>query len=235
VQYLYLKFQIMPRLLLFLFAVLFSFAGVSQTIVVPSHSDLESYGIDARGQIPAGLSLGSVAPEFRAVTVNGEKFSSAEHLRDKGLVVVFYRGTWSRPCMNYVKSLKDSIEMITSLGTEVIVISPEKGEFMKFGKQPETGMYAANDSNGAIGKLFNVSYKVSPDLIKSIATSWKINLSEYNDQDGVTLPVTATYVVHPSGKVTWRHFEYDPDSRPIVKDLIEEVRKLGLGEKIDEE
>src|SRR5215510_8183077 len=79
-------------------------------------------------EAPEGLFINSKAPNFRVKDQNGNQVE-LKKLLDKGKVVlVFYRGQWSQHCMNYLKTLQDSLQLIKDKKASLVAVTPELTE-----------------------------------------------------------------------------------------------------------
>ena len=92
-----------------------------------AQDNLDKFGIDEENHIPVGLNIGDVAPIIYETAVNGEKINTADLVGKEEVVIIFYRGQWCPVCNKYLSNLSDSLEMIESKAT-VIVIGPETFE-----------------------------------------------------------------------------------------------------------
>ena len=70
------------------------------------------------------LVVGRKIPEFLAVNTQGEKVSSLA-FAGKNILFLFYRGNWCPFCMAQIREIAQQYREITSLNTEIVLISPQ--------------------------------------------------------------------------------------------------------------
>ena len=68
----------------------------------------EEYGVDTNHDLPVGLNVGDKAPYFKAHDLEGNLFDSKETLKDKDIILIFYRGHWCAACDIYLSNISDS-------------------------------------------------------------------------------------------------------------------------------
>ena len=176
--------------------------------------------VDVDSNVPAGLTVGDLAPNFVAKTSATEKIELRSLLRTGPVVVVFYRGNWSVNCRHYLNNLKDSLALITSCGAMVLAVSPEKLEYQeKLGRLSSDSLLFLSDDTGAIMKGFDVGYVPSRSYMHKINHYRKTDLAEHNGEVGLRLPVPAVYVIASTGKISYVFFDDETDKRPSIAEI----------------
>jgi len=72
---------------------------------------------------PAGLKVNDKAPDFSAKDQNGKIISLKDELKSDKVVLIFYRGQWCPYCNKELKSMEDSLSLITSKGATVVAVT----------------------------------------------------------------------------------------------------------------
>ena len=85
----------------------------------------EEYGVDTNHDLPVGLNVGDKAPYFKAHDLEGNLFDSKETLKDKDIILIFYRGHWCAACDMYLSNISDSLNLLSEKGAIVVAITPE--------------------------------------------------------------------------------------------------------------
>lgn len=185
---------------------------------------LTKKGVDIEKNIPNGIEVGKVAPKIEAKTLNGVTINSNELLKDKEIVVIFYRGEWCPICNRYLSNLSDSLSYIVSKNAKVIVVGPESFEnAKKTSEKSEAEFTIIPDTTMQIQKEFDVLFYVTKKYQGKIKTFLFTDIAESNNQEEAQLPVPATYIIGKDGKIKWRHFDYDYSKRASVKSIIDNL------------
>lgn len=207
------------RLIVFIFAIAMNVSTFSQS--------LARFGVDSTRTVPSGLATGGYAPMFNATDSEGNTVNLKESLEKGPVVLMFFRGAWCSYCNRYMHRVQDSLEMITSQGAQVIAITPELLQGAKESKEKfEVNFHVIPDSEGNISEDYEVSFFVTKKYQKKIKTLLRKNLKARNGQEEAKLPVPATYIISPSGKITWRYFNPDYRNRAAIKDIVAELEKM---------
>lgn len=186
---------------------------------------LSSFGIDTTQTVPDGLAVNSYAPLFNLLDRDGNEIDFGAKLKESKMVVVFVRGQWSRQCRKYVERLQDSLAVISNASTQIVVVTPEKREFLsRWVKTAGPDFMIVSDVSGQVARDYDGAFKVSSAYNTRTRFFRGVKLNERNGNDQNELPVTAVYIVSQSGKITYRYFNYDFRQRPSVKELAEELK-----------
>lgn len=181
-------------------------------------------GVDTEKYIPKGIKVGVDAPKIDANSVRGEVINSENILKEKEIVVIFYRGEWCPICNRYLSNLSDSLSYIVSKNAEVIVVGPESFENAeKTSEKAEAEFTIIPDTTMQIQKDFDVLFYVTKKYQGKIKTFLFTDIAGNNNQEEAQLPVPATYIIGKDGKIKWRHFDYNYSKRASVKSIIDNL------------
>ena len=169
-----------------------------------------------------GKLVGETIPDFTAQNQFGNTFSLSQE--KKKTVLVFIRGQWCPYCNKYVESLQNIAPELESKNTQLVIISPEKPEFIaKTIDKTKTSYSVLYDENYKIAELFDVLYipeRKTLDLYeKHLGDDFKKSRS---DETG-RLPVSATYILDENQKIIWRHFNPDYKVRASLEDILKQL------------
>ncbi|PCJ27048.1 MAG: hypothetical protein COA97_04985 [Flavobacteriales bacterium] len=209
----------MKRVLFILFVLpFFSVAQNSSKVLVKK-------GIDITKYVPVGLKIGSDAPVIKGFSLKGKKINSLEILENKkSIVLIFYRGKWCPHCNRFLSNLNDSLQYITNKNAKILVVGPESFENTeKTAKKSDANFILIPDTSMQIQKDYDVLFSVTKKYQGKIKTFLRTDIAKNNNQLEATLPVPATYIIDSTGKITWRHFDYDYSKRPSVKEIIDNL------------
>ncbi len=204
-------------LLMLLIIPSFSFSQENAKMMIGKGMDTDKY-------IPKGLRVGDKAPIIVANSINGKEINSEQIIKEKEIVVIFYRGEWCPICNRYLQNLNDSLQYISDRNAEVLVIGPETFENSeKIAENTKATFTLVPDTTSKILKNYDVLFSVTKKYQKKIKTFLRTDIAENNHQEEAQLPVPATYIIGKNGLIKWRHFNYNYSERASVKEILDNL------------
>jgi peroxiredoxin len=79
-----------------------------------------------------------------------------------------------------------------------------------------------SDFDNTIAKEFQITFTVQPHL-RPFFQNWGENIPEFSGVDSWEIPLPATYVIAPDGRIAWSFIDNDPGIRGEVQDIIHQV------------
>jgi len=171
-----------------------------------------------------GLAVGDSVFNFEAKDIHDSTYTLNDALSKDPVVVIFIRGQWCPFCNKHLSQLQDSLPLIYKKGASVVVISPEKSEFIKKTIEKTGAEFTIlYDEGYKISDAFDVTFK--PDSISRFMynTVLGANLKTTHSDNSERLPVPATFIIDVDGKVVWRHFDPNYKKRSTVADIIKNI------------
>lgn len=172
----------------------------------------------------SGLKIGSQAPLFVGKDNSGKTIDLKNLLKThKAVVLFFYRGQWCPYCNKQIKELQDSLQLLTAKGAYVIGVTPETGEnIQKTIGKTHASFSIIQDAGYQIMKAYDVNYRVD-DALNAKLKGYGIDLEKNNGNADHVLPVPATYVIAPSGRIIYVHFDKDYTKRASVSAILNSI------------
>ncbi len=169
-----------------------------------------------------GLEVGHVVENFTAVDVNNNTFSLEKTLEKGHVVLIFIRGQWCPVCNRHMNTIQDSLKYIQEKGAQVVVISPEKPEYIeKTIEKSKAEFTVLYDDGQKISDYFDVTFNPDAKTKLIYNTMLGAKLKESHTDDSERLPIPATFIIGLDKKIIWRQFDPDYKNRSIVKEIIE--------------
>ena len=172
---------------------------------------------------PKGLAVNTTAPDFMAKDQNGQTFHLKSSLQKGPVLLVFYRGQWCPYCNKELKSLEDSLTLITGKGAELVAVTPELEENVSKTITKTGAKYPIlHDEGLKIMKTYDVAYAVD-SVWTARYMKFGVDVAKNNGSNGNNLPVPAIYVIDRKGIIVYRFFEPDFKIRPSVAEMVKHL------------
>ena len=194
------------------------FLNIGQSVISKKFATKETPTLDE----VKGKMVGETISDFTAKDQFEKTFSLSQE--KKKTVLAFIRGQWCPYCNKYIESLQNLAPELQSKNTRLVIISPEKPEFIaKTISKTKTAYSVLYDENYKIAELFDVLYtpekKTTDFYEKHLGDDFKKSRS---DESG-RLPVSATYILDENQKIIWRHFSPDYKERASLEDILKQL------------
>jgi len=155
----------------------------------------------AKGIGQDALKVGDMLPDAEFTNATGESVRLAD-LNAKGpLIITFYRGGWCPYCNLELKAYQDLLDEITSLGAQLVAVTPEKPDNSLSTTEKNALTFPVLTDNGnAFAKALGIAFELPPAL-QALYGKFGMDLPSLNAGSGWALPIPATYVVDATGKI----------------------------------
>ncbi len=168
-----------------------------------------------------GLEIGDPIRNFTANDIHHQTYSLDDALVNGPVVLIFIRGQWCPFCNKHLSQIQDSLPLIYAKGASVVVISPEKSEFIaKTIEKTGAEFTILYDEDYRISDAFDVTFK--PDSITRTMVNMMLGaqLKDSHSDDTERLPIPATYIINQNRTIKWRHFDRNYKKRSNLQDVI---------------
>ncbi len=172
-------------------------------------SDLFASGIEDRI-----LPVGAIAPEFALKDATGRLARSADLLALGPLVIKFFRSRWCPYCVTELETWRDLYGTLREREALMVAISPQserQNDFMA--GQHGLPFPVLSDPGNAVAEQFGLVYTV-PEYHRAYYLSILVNIPFINGEPSWSLPLPATYVISPAGRVVLAEAHADFRVRP---------------------
>ncbi|QEG21628.1 haloacid dehalogenase type II [Mariniblastus fucicola] len=167
--------------------------------------------------------VGDAAIDAELTNWNGETVKLSELWSEGPVVLMWYRGGWCPYCNIQLRAMQQNLDKIENAGARLVVLTPELPE-----KAKETAatnnldIVALHDNGSAVARKYGILFKLPAAIVPSYRD--KLKLPEYNGNDAMELPLSATYVIDKSGTITYAFLDADYKKRAEPADVIEAVK-----------
>ena len=177
-------------------------------------------------QEPKGLAVGDAVQNFQAIDADSTLYVFNEMIKKEPVVVIFIRGQWCPICNRHMNQLQDSLQAVYKKGANVVVISPEKPEYIEKTIEKTGAQFTIlYDENQKISDAFDVTFEPSGKDKVVYNTVLGAKLKEAHTDDSERLPIPATFIIDTNKVIVWRHFDPNYKNRFTIKEIIENIPK----------
>ena len=154
---------------------------------------------------------------------DGSSIKLSELWQEGPIVLMWYRGGWCPYCNLQLRAMQQSLDELENAGARLVVLTPELPE-----KAKETAaannleIVALHDKESTLARQYGILFQL-PESIVPIYRD-KLKLGSYNGNDKMELPLSATYVIDKSGKITFAFLDADYKNRAEPTDVIAAVK-----------
>jgi len=183
-------------------------------------AELLSTGIE--GRVP---SAGAQAPSFALPdALTGKLVRSSDLLALGSLVIKFFRGRWDPYCMTELEAWQKLYPEVRAHGALLIAVSPQLPRQNDFTVQQHNLTFPVlSDAGCSVAETYGISYALSEDMQRHYR-SILVNIPFVNGDESWRLPLPATFVVSPSGKILYSEAHADHRVRPTPADVFDVLR-----------
>lgn len=137
------------------------------------------------------------------------------------VVLMWYRGGWCPYCNIQLRAMQQSLDELENAGARLVVLTPELPEKAKQTAEASgLSIVALHDKDLELAKQYGIVFQLSD----AIAPMYQQRLPEYNGNDALELPLSATYVINSSGKITYAFLDADYKKRAEPSEVIQAVK-----------
>ncbi|MFC1749529.1 peroxiredoxin-like family protein [Pseudomonadota bacterium] len=185
-------------------------------VMIGATQALKESGIESNG-----LQVGATAPGFALPNYDGGERSRADYLAKGSVVLSFYRGSWCPYCNLELGALQAALPEIEALGAQLVAVSPEVPDLsITSVQQHKLAFDVLYDQGNRIAELFGLVMTL-PDVLRPIYEKFGIDLPKHNGDSSFTLPLPATYIINPQGRVVYGLVDADYTKRMEPADVLQ--------------
>jgi peroxiredoxin len=182
--------------------------------------DLAAEELIHSGLANRALKAGDHAPAFELPDGDGMLWRLDDLLRNGPLAIVFYRGRWCAYCNAQLSALQEIHPKVAEAGASLVAISPQTQKHSYMTRDMHKLRFPVlSDQGNQVARKFGLVYRLSPEM-QAMYESIMTKLPGYNGDQSWELPLAATYVVQPDGKILWARVDADWRRRPEPEEIL---------------
>lgn len=174
-----------------------------------------------------GLSLGSQAPDFEAVSYKGNSVKLSTLYKNGPVVLIFYRGGWCHFCNLQLQDYQQHWSEFEQMGVPVIALSVDtQDNAAATVKQKDLSFEVLSNPGAEVLEAYNAVYHVPDDLAELYKAKHGIDLEAASGRTDHVIAVPATYVIDSSGKIVFVHTDIDYKNRKTAEEILDVLRGI---------
>lgn len=159
------------------------------------------------------LQVGDLAPDFELPNAFWEKIKLSDRLQQGAVILTFYRGGWCPYCNLELRAYQQILPQIAAAGASLIAISPQTPDAsLSTAEKNQLGFDVLSDQGSQVAQAYNLAFEL-PDQLKALYTQFSHALPDVNGTSDWQLPIPATFVIAPNGKILLAHVDLDYRNR----------------------
>jgi peroxiredoxin len=153
------------------------------------------------------------APDFELPNAFGKKIKLSDRLQQGAVILTFYRGGWCPYCNLELRAYQQILPQIQAAGASLIAISPQTpDQSLSTAEKNQLGFDVLSDQGSKVAQAYNIAFEL-PDELKTLYTQFGHALPDVNGTSDWQLPIPATFVIAPNGKILLAHIDADYRNR----------------------
>ncbi|KAB8334858.1 AhpC/TSA family protein [Scytonema tolypothrichoides VB-61278] len=178
------------------------------------------------GIVNRSLKVGDRVENFALPNAVGNTIELKQLLAIGAVVTSFYRGTWCRFCNQELRALQEVLPEIQAQSASLIAISPQTPDNSLLTSQNNSLTFEVlSDVGNHVAHKFGIVYQL-PESMRSVLQDFGVDLPAYNGNKTFELPIPATYVIAPNGKVAYAKVEPDFTKRLEPTEIVTALQTL---------
>ena len=173
------------------------------------------------------LQVGDKIPDFTLPDAYGNSVNISSVLKEKVVILSFYRGGWCTFCNLELKALQEKYSEIKSEGAELVAITPQKPDGTRETlEELELNYPILTDQSNRISRKFGLTFEVDKTLKPIYENVIGLDICAENGDTSYTLPITATYIVNKNKEILAANTDPNFVNRFEPEDIIKFIRNL---------
>lgn len=172
------------------------------------------------------LKVGDTIPTFLLPNAEGRLVISDDLLKQRPLVVTFFRGEWCPYCRRTLQALEAALPRIVAASGQLVALTPDTGSHLTATKRGHGLTYEVlSDVDGAVGLQFGVLFR-APEPYRALLSESGIDLAARHGNESWFIPMPATFVVDQAAVIRYAFVNVDFTRRAEPDEIVEVLRSL---------
>ncbi len=167
--------------------------------------------------------VGQQAPDFALPNAKGEVVRLSDYLQKGPVVLTWYRGGWCPYCNLTLRRLQMELPQFQALGAQLIALTPElPDQSLSTAEKNELQFEVLSDVENQVARDYGLVFQLSPEVAELYQKAFDLHGS--NGDESNELPLAATYIIQPSGAISYAFLDVDYRNRAEPAEVLEALR-----------
>jgi peroxiredoxin len=168
---------------------------------------------------------GDLMPPFVLPDETGQLVSLEELLRQGPVAVTFHRGHWCPYCRISINALGKAHNVVVGDGGQIVAIIPERQRYAtEFKTDGQIPFPVLTDMDNGYAMSLNLVFWMGEEMKEIMRQRPDRDIPKFQGNESWMLPIPATFVVGPSGRISARFVDPDYRKRMAIDDLVAALR-----------
>lgn len=173
------------------------------------------------GILERAINLGDKAPDFTLPDALGDSVSLYEQLEKGPVILTWYRGSWCPYCNIQLHDYQESLADIHAAGAQLMAVSPELADSaLSWKEKEELEFIVLSDVGNEVAREYGIVYRIPDAISAGYVAGGRNDLTRYNGDDSLELPLAVTYVIGTDGTVEYAFVDADYRKRAETSDVV---------------
>ena len=179
------------------------------------------------GVLDKAINLGDKAPDFTLPDALGNSVSLYDELAKGPVILTWYRGSWCPYCNIQLHDYQQSLSDIEAAGAQLIAVSPELSDSaLTWKEKNDLQFIVLSDVGNAVAREYGIVYRIPKGIEGGYVAGGRNDLTKYNGDDSLELPLAVTYVISADGTVEYAFVDADYRKRAETSEVVEFVKQF---------
>jgi peroxiredoxin len=143
------------------------------------------------------------------------------------VVLTFYRGGWCPYCNLQLRAYQRVLPEIRAAGATLVAIAPERpDDTLSTAEKNALEFEVLSDAAGEVGAAYRIYFELSAEL-QALYAAGGNDLAKRNADGQWHLPIPATYVIAPDGRVAAAFVDVEYRNRAEPSDILAALHAIG--------
>ena len=179
------------------------------------------------GVLDKAINLGDKAPDFTLPDALGNSVSLYDELAKGPVILTWYRGSWCPYCNIQLHDYQQSLSNIEAAGAQLMAVSPELSDSaLTWKEKNELEFIVLSDVGNEVAREYGIVYRIPKGIESGYVAGGRNDLTEYNGDDSLELPLAVTYVIGTDGTIEYAFVDADYRKRAETSEVVEFVKQF---------
>lgn len=181
--------------------------------------------VENSGILSKAKNVGDTAPNFILNNALGEAVELYDFLKKGSVILTWYRGGWCPYCNLTLHQMQLELPNFEAYGATLIALTPElPDKSLSTIEKNELKFEVLSDLGNEVAKEYGTVFKLTDDVAEIYNNAFDMNA--YNGDDSNELPLAATYIINPKGRIVYAFLDTDYRNRAEPSEITKNLKKM---------